>query len=106
MTLRSAAAALFLAAAALSAAAEARETEIDPVGVWNCLMYGPLGDQRFYLKLDADGSTQLARVTEALQGRWAPLAAWRRARGRLEFEDPWNRRQYSASLRGLSDLVA
>ncbi len=93
-----------LAAAAHRASAQparrvARNRRIDPVGVWHCLMFGRQGDQRFYLALEPEGGARIARVTEALEGRWTALDAWRRVHERLEIEDRANARWFVADLR-------
>src|SRR5690606_15698129 len=78
--------------------AAAHDAEVDPVGVFICLMYGPSGDQRFYLGLAADGGVQMSRVAEAEEGVWRPLGAWRLVRRRLELVDRLNGRFFTASL--------
>jgi len=90
---------LLLLCFALAAAAQSgRGGEVDPVGIWNCLMYGPFGHQRFYLKLGPDRSTRTASVTEAVRRRWSPLSQWSESRGRLRFADEATEREFSADL--------
>jgi hypothetical protein len=92
--------AAFATLAAMAAGyAQERRAAIEPVGVWNCLIYGTRGDLRFYLALAPDGAARMARVTEAMQGRWMTLPGWRRSRSRFEMEDPWNGRTFTAELR-------
>jgi len=86
-------------ASAQPAERAARKRPIDPVGVWHCLMFGRQGDQRFYLALEPKGGARIARVTEALEGRWTSLGAWRRVHGRFELEDRSSARRFVADLR-------
>lgn len=79
--------------------ARSRRGRVDPIGVWHCLMFGRDGEQRFYLALDAEGGARIARVTEALEGRWTGLGEWRRVYGRFELEDRANARRFVADLR-------
>src|SRR5690606_29784987 len=85
--LRRAAAFAVLAAGTAAFESSARETELDPAGVWSCLMYGASGNQRFYLGLAEDGGARMARPAEAHDGQWRDLGQWRRLRDRLEFDD-------------------
>jgi hypothetical protein len=78
----------------------ARAARLDPVGVWSCLIYGRpgLGDERAFVRLDADGTAALARMTKARRGRWLPLSDWRKRRHRIEFSDPVSGREFEADL--------
>jgi len=96
--LRRAAAFAVLAAGTAAFESSARETELDPAGVWSCLMYGASGNQRFYLGLAEDGGARMARPAEAHDGQWRDLGQWRRLRDRLEFDDVRNGRLFTASL--------
>src|SRR5690606_10812371 len=102
---RRAAALAILAAGIAGVESAAHEADLDPVGVWSCLMYGPSGDQRFYLELAADGAVRMARFAEADDGVWRALDVWRRSRDRIEFDDLPNGRFFvaSASLQDLGD---
>ena len=97
---RSAGAVLAAALALLVAAGDvaANDAELDPVGVWNCLMYGEAGDQRFFLDLRADNAVRMARLAEAEESVWRRIGDWRRLRGRLEFADASNARLFIARL--------
>lgn len=83
---------------AATAVGQSRQGRIDPVGVWNCLMYGPFADQRFYLRFTAQGATEIARITDVAQRRWVTLGEWRETRGRLRIRDEANEREFFADL--------
>ncbi len=61
-------------------------------------MYGESVEQRFFLRLDVDGRTWMARLAEADDGVWREIGPWRRSRARLEFDDRWNDRSFRASI--------
>lgn len=72
----------------------------DPVGVWNCLVYGdPVrGDFRIALALTADGESFWATQAAGSLSGWARLENWD-VRGRaFSFVDPRSRRGYRADL--------
>lgn len=54
---------------------------IEPVGVWHCLAYGHREDERFYLALTHDGRARIARISDAIEGRWNAFGEWRRRSG-------------------------
>lgn len=99
---------LLLAAAAAAPSAYGR-AEVDPVGVWLCLLQEQAGDSgwsrqhRFYLRLTPDGRTWAARGSEARQGRWVSFGEWRRFRDSVRFADPARRRTFTTHS-GLSSL--
>lgn len=94
-----AAAVALLAAATAPPDGAAHEAEAWPVGVWSCLLYGTSGDLRFYLELAGHGAARIARATETEKGEWRSLGVWRRARDRIEFDDPLNGRFFVADGR-------
>ncbi|HEX6994620.1 MAG TPA: hypothetical protein VF339_10800 [Gammaproteobacteria bacterium] len=94
------AAAAIAGLAAAASAGAAHEADVDPVGVWSCLLYGESGDQRFYLALADDGGARIARPAESKDGEWQPLGAWRRTRDRIELDDGLNGRLFVASAAG------
>jgi hypothetical protein len=73
-----------------------RREPLDPVGTWNCLIYGPYGDQRAFIRLADDGKTYIARILDASRRSWVPLSDWRISRGRISFSDPEPARQFSS----------
>lgn len=81
---------------AIAPAADAHAAEL--LGVWTCTMYGESTEQRFFLRLAADGGIWMARVAEADDGVWRDIGTWRRSRTRLMFEDAWNGRSFRAGV--------
>lgn len=77
-----------------------RERLVDPVGVWNCLVYGrpAIADERLFFKLSSDGSTAVLRLREGHGARWRPIADWRRHRKTIAFEDATRGRAFEADL--------
>ncbi|HEU4617019.1 MAG TPA: energy transducer TonB [Gammaproteobacteria bacterium] len=80
-----------------------RAEEIDPTGIWNCLIYASpvIGDERVFLKLSADGSTALLHLADP-GARWMPISNWHRHRKRLEFGDARTGRDFDADLSAAS----
>lgn len=74
--------------------------ELDPVGLWNCVVYGhpAFGDERMYLSLSADGGAQLARLADDTVRAWEALPGWHTDRGDLVFRDPRGGRDFHADL--------
>jgi hypothetical protein len=73
---------------------------IDPVGVWNCLVYGrpAIADQRVFLELAADGSAAVLRLREGESVRWTPISNWHWRRKQIEFGDAAIGRTFEADL--------
>ncbi|HEX7079683.1 MAG TPA: energy transducer TonB [Gammaproteobacteria bacterium] len=91
--------AALLVGAVLAAPAHSRgDEELEPIGVWNCLMYGPFGDQRFYLRTEADGAASIAWLADATRGVWRDLSGWTESRSRVRIEDAANDRELTADL--------
>jgi hypothetical protein len=83
--------------------AEARGEPIDPVGTWNCVIYGApaLGDERMLFSFAANGRARVARQDVAGdRSEWTPLSPWSVANGELTFSDPRSGRQFRAELEG------
>lgn len=72
---------------------------LDPVGIWNCLVYAPFGDERIFLRLASDRSAYMARIRDASRREWTGLSNWNVTRGRIGFGDPDSGRDYSGELR-------
>lgn len=79
----------------------ARRGEIDPVGTWNCVLYGhpAFGDERVLLRLTRDGGAQIARVDDERIAPWTGLAGWNANDRELRFGDPQTGRMFTANLR-------
>lgn len=78
---------------------EPRPDRLDPVGIWNCLVYAPFGDERIFLRLASDQSAYMARIRDASRREWTELADWDVARGHIEIVDPASGREYDGELR-------
>ena len=74
--------------------------EFDPIGTWNCLVYGPYADQRMFLALTEDRRVYIARIRDASERRWVPLSDWRSSRKRITFTDPVASREFVADTGG------
>jgi hypothetical protein len=86
---------LLCCAASLAAASSSRAAAL-PVGTWNCLVYGPYGDQRLFIGIAEDRKTYIARIRDASLRRWNPISDWRVSRGRIRFTDPAAGREFVA----------
>lgn len=98
---RSVAAAVSLLCAS-AAYADSPRDRLDPVGTWNCLIFGPYGSQRAFLSLAEDDKTYIARVTDASRRRWRELSEWDSSRRHITFADPELDRRYTASTRAVT----
>lgn len=93
-------AALVLVAAVPDYAHSREDPQLDPTGVWSCVVYGGVpADERIVLRLVADGGAMLARQGLDSTSYWAPLSDWAVERAELEFTDYRNSRRYAADLR-------
>jgi len=74
---------------------------VDPIGVWNCLLYGHprLGNERMLLRFELDGTTDVARPRDDEFRIWAPISQWTERRNRLFFEDSRSDRAFEGDLR-------
>ncbi|MBN1240850.1 MAG: hypothetical protein JXB36_20290 [Gammaproteobacteria bacterium] len=88
--------------AASAALADGPRPKIDPVGTWNCLIFGPYGNQRMFLGFADDDQVFVARITDASRRRWSELSQWRSSRGRITFTDRRSGRVYVADDRALT----
>lgn len=88
-----------------NAAGAARGARVDPVGTWSCLLYGRSSsvDERFYLRIDAEGTAAIARPSGARTGRWGPRLRWRpTGRSGIGLVDVQTGRELDADLDGAS----
>ena len=96
--------AAFLAGIYATAPAAARRSHavpsLDPVGTWNCVVYGhpAFGDERLLLNVLRDGSTQVARLLDGEISAWIPLTHWEIEDATLTFTDSRSGRDYHADL--------
>jgi hypothetical protein len=96
-------AAVVLAATAGRAEAARRNRDVlDPVGTWNCVIYGhpAFGDERVLLSFAADGASQLARQELDEISDWTSLSAWTADDDVMTFADPRSGRRFEADLAG------
>ena len=97
-------AAACLAGVCAAAPAAARKSHavpsLDPVGTWNCVVYGhpAFGDERLLLSVLADGSTKVARLLDGEISAWIPLTHWEIEDATLTFTDSRSGRDYHADL--------
>jgi hypothetical protein len=92
---------LTVAAVAPAEAARRSRAAVDPVGTWNCVVYGhpAFGDERVLLSFAANGGAQLARQQGDEISAWAPLSSWTADDDALTFSDPRSGRRFEADLR-------
>ncbi|HUL83602.1 MAG TPA: hypothetical protein VL131_15755 [Gammaproteobacteria bacterium] len=103
-TRRALVATLCLVAVCASAPAAARKSRpvatLDPVGTWNCVVYGhpAFGDERVLLNLVRDRATRVARLLDGEITAWVPLTHWDVEDATLTFTDSRSGRDYKADL--------
>ncbi len=73
----------------------------DPVGVWNCIVYGHArrGDEQYLIRFLPDGRTDVSPPRRDGFRIWARVSDWRERRNRLSFSDTRMGREYEANLR-------
>ena len=73
----------------------------DPVGVWNCLVYGHprRGDEQYLFRFLPDGRADASPPRRDGFRIWARLSDWTARRSRLSFSDSRLGREYVADLR-------
>jgi hypothetical protein len=74
---------------------------VDPVGIWNCVVYGhpDFGDERVYLSFTADGGAQVARQLDDGVHAWEALPGWYEGRrDEMTFRDPHTGREFEGDL--------
>jgi len=84
-----------------SDAARRSRAVVNPVGTWNCVLYGhpAFGDERVLLNFAADGGSQVARLDADEISAWAPLSSWDQGDEEvLTFADPRSGRRFEADL--------
>ena len=84
----------------VQAARKNRRPSVEPVGLWNCVVYGhpAFGDERIYLSFEDDGAAQLARQDENGMRPWEALPGWFVERDEMTFRDPRTGREFHADL--------
>jgi hypothetical protein len=84
-----------------AAAARRKGPALDPVGTWNCVIYGhpAFGDERVFMDFAASGAARMARQEEDGSGTWTGLAPWAVEDDELTFADPRSGRRFTADLR-------
>jgi hypothetical protein len=93
-----------LAAAGLAArsdAARRNRVTVDPVGSWNCVIYGhpAFGDERVLLDFGSAGRAQIARLEDGEINAWEPLSVWAADDdAQMTFADPRSGRRFEANL--------
>jgi hypothetical protein len=96
--------ALWLAGALASNAAAGAaplDGRLDPIGTWNCVVYGhpALGDERMLFAFAPHGRARVARQDSTGEtSKWTPLSPWHVRDDELEFSDPRTGRQFHATL--------
>lgn len=98
------ASALLLGAAASQGATIPTEPVDEPVGVWNCLVYGHArrGDEQYLFRFLPDGRADVSPPRRDGFRIWSRLSDWRERRGRLSFSDTRLGREYEADLRRMT----
>jgi hypothetical protein len=73
---------------------------VDPVGTWNCVVYGhpAFGDERVLLNFGTNGGAQLARQEGDEILAWTPLSFWTADDELMTFSDPRSGRRFEADL--------
>ena len=96
-----AACALLLGAVASHAATIPTEPVDEPVGVWNCLVYGHArrGDEQYLIRFLPDGRTDVSPPRADGFRIWTRVSDWTERRNRLSFSDTRMGREYEADLR-------
>jgi hypothetical protein len=86
---------------ALSGAANAARGDIDPIGTWNCVVWGhpEFGDERVLLSFAPEGIARLARIENDAVPSWSGLTPWVADDREIRFSDPRTGRRYTADLR-------
>ena len=79
---------------------DADTIQLDPVGIWRCVVYGhpTLGDERVLLSFAPDQSARIARSADGTKPIWSPLSRWQVENGLISFADSRTGRQFTASL--------
>jgi hypothetical protein len=82
-------------------AARRNRAVVNPLGTWNCVIYGhpAFGDERVLLNFGVGGSSQVARQEGDEIGEWSPLSFWTADDDDLlTFTDPRSGRRFEADL--------
>jgi Gram-negative bacterial TonB protein C-terminal len=93
-----------LVGACVAAPAEARKDRpvptLDPVGTWNCVVYGhpAFGDERVLLHLARDGTVRAAHWKDDEISPWVALTSWQVEDATMTFIDSRSGRAYEADL--------
>jgi hypothetical protein len=82
-------------------AARRGRVAVDPVGTWNCVVYGhpAFGDERVLLSFSTGGGSQLARLEDDEIKDWEPMSFWTADDDAvMTFTDPRSGRRFEADL--------
>jgi hypothetical protein len=73
---------------------------LDPVGTWNCVVYGhpAFGDERVLLDVARDGSVRAAHERDGELSPWVALTSWYVDDATMTFTDRRSGRGYEADL--------
>ena len=73
---------------------------LDPVGMWNCVVYGhpAFGDERVLLDVAADGTVRAAHERDGDISPWVALTSWYVEDATMTFTDFHSGRGYEADL--------
>ena len=73
---------------------------VEPVGTWNCLVFGhpSRGDERMLLRLDPNGDAHVAEVSSVTGTEWRLLSGWQARRDQLTFSNFETGREFEADL--------
>jgi hypothetical protein len=92
---------ILIACLVLARTADAARGNVDPIGTWNCVVWGhpEFGDERVLLSFAAEGVARLARIENDAVPSWSGLTPWIEDGRAIRFSDPRTGRQYTADLR-------
>jgi hypothetical protein len=92
--------ALLACIAPAAEAARRNEPTLNPVGTWNCVLYGhpAFGDERVLLYFAPNGTARLARQQDDALDSWSPLSGWTVEDGEMRFSDSRTGRRFTADL--------
>ncbi len=96
--------ATFLLGVCFAAQVQARRNRpvptLDPVGTWNCVVYGhpAFGDERVLLDVTRDGTVRAAHERDGELSSWVAFTSWDVEDATMTFTDYHSGRSYEADL--------